>query len=280
MKNPNKLGLIAGNGKFPLLLLDAAKAQGAEVIVAAIQEETSPEIERRGAAAVHWMSLGELSKLIETFKREGVTRAVMAGQVKHKQIFSSIRPDWKLAKVLLSLTTRNTDSLIGAVAKVLEEEGITLISSTTFLEPLLARAGTLTRRAPDEEERGNIVYGRELARKIAQQDVGQTVVVAGSACVAVEAMEGTDAAILRAGELMRTLESDASTLSRRLTVVKVAKPGQDMRFDVPIVGLATIESMRAAGATCLAVDAGRCLLLDGDPIFSAADSAGITIVAD
>lgn len=280
MASPIKLGLIAGNGNFPLLLLDAARAQGAEVIVAAIKEEASPEIERRGAAAVHWMSLGELSKLIDTFKREGVTRAVMAGQVKHKQIFSSIRPDWKLAKVLMSLTTRNTDSLIGAVAKVLEEEGITLISSTAYLEPLLAKAGTLTRRAPDEEERANIIYGRELARKIAQQDVGQTVVIAASACVAVEAMEGTDAAILRAGELMRTLEAEASTLSRRLTVVKVAKPAQDMRFDVPIAGVKTIECMQAAGATCLALDAGRCLLLDGDATFTAADSAGIAIVAD
>src|SRR4051794_20926341 len=150
MSRKNKLGLIAGNGKFPLLVLDAARAQGHDVVVAAIKEETSAEIESRGASAVHWLSLGELSKLIETFHREGVTRAVMAGQVKHKQIFSSIRPDWKLAKLLLSLGTRNTDSLLGAVAKVLADEGITLISSTSFLEPLLARAGTLTRRAPDE----------------------------------------------------------------------------------------------------------------------------------
>jgi DUF1009 family protein len=280
-----RLGLIAGNGTFPLLVLDAARAQGAEVVVAAIKEETFPQIERRGAAAVHWLSLGELSKLIETFKREGVTRAVMAGQVKHKQIFSSIKPDWRLAKLLLSLGTRNTDSLIGAVAKVLEDEGIHLISSTAYLEPLLAKAGVLTRRAPTEAERKNIEYGRKVARHLAQYDIGQTVVIAESACVTVEAMEGTDATILRAGEIMKSLGSEAAAsgaaaLSRALTVVKVAKPGQDMRFDVPVVGVATIEAMRQAGATALALDAGKCLLLDGDKIVSAADQAGITLVAD
>jgi len=277
---PEKLGLIAGNGSFPLLLLDAARARGAEVIVAAIKEETFPEIEQRGAKAVHWMSLGELGKLIETFQREGVTRAIMAGQVKHKQIFSHIRPDWKLAKVLMSLGTRNTDSLLGAVAKVLAEEGITLLDSTSYLEPLLARPGVLTKRAPTDDERANIDYGRKVGRHLAQYDIGQTVVIAGAACVAVEAMEGTDATILRAGEIMRGLEAEASTLSRTLTVVKVAKPNQDMRFDVPIVGVKTIEVMRAAGATCLALDAGKCLLIDGDPIIHAADAAGITIVAD
>ena len=280
-----RLGLIAGNGSFPLLVLDAARAQGAEVVVAAIKEETFPEIERRGAAAVHWLSLGELSKLIETFKREGVTRAVMAGQVKHKQIFSSIKPDWRLAKLLLSLGTRNTDSLIGAVAKVLEDEGIHLISSTAYLEPLLAKAGVLTRRAPTEAERKNIEYGRKVARHLAQYDIGQTVVIAESACVTVEAMEGTDATILRAGEIMKSLGSEAAAsgeaaLSRALTVVKVAKPDQDMRFDVPVVGVATIEAMRKTGATALALDAGKCLLLDGDKIVSAADQAGITIVSD
>jgi len=278
--NGQKLGLIAGNGRFPLLVLDAAKAQGENVIVAAIQEETSPEIEQHGAAAVHWMSLGELSKLIDTFKREGVTRAIMAGQVKHKQIFSSIKPDWRLAKLLLSLPMRNTDSLIGAVAKVLADEGITLLDSTSFLEPLLARAGLLTQRAPSDEERKNIEYGRAVARHLAQYDIGQTVVIAESACVAVEAMEGTDATIQRAAEIMRGLEGTASTLSRVLTVVKVAKPNQDMRFDVPVVGLSTIEAMRAAGAACLAIDAGKCLLLDGERIAEAADAAGITIVAE
>jgi UDP-2,3-diacylglucosamine hydrolase len=294
----NKLGLIAGNGSFPLLLLDAARAQGAQVIVAAIKEETSPLIEQRGAAAVHWMSLGELSKLIDTFKREGVHTAVMAGQVKHKQIFSGIRPDWRLAKVLFSLGTRNTDSLIGAVAKVLEDEGIHLISSTSYLEPLLAKPGVLTRRTPTEPEEKNVAYGRQVARHLARYDIGQTVVIAEAACVAVEAMEGTDATILRAGEIMKsstlTAETEASVFrspdhritgspdsafSRALTVVKVAKPNQDMRFDVPVIGVKTIEIMAQAGATCLAVDAGKCLFLDGDRVIQAANEAGIALVA-
>src|SRR6266404_3464381 len=278
-----KLGLIAGNVNFPLLLLDAALAQGAQVIVAAIKEETSPLIERRGAIAVHWLSLGELGKLIETFKREGVRTAIMAGQVKHKQIFSAIRPDWRLAKVLLSLTTRNTDSLIGAVAKVLADEGIHLISSTSYLEPLLAKPGVLTRRPPTDAEQKNIEYGRDVARHLAQYDIGQTVVIAESACVAVEAMEGTDAAILRAGEIMRSLSDDsapdAPVFSRSLTVVKVAKPNQDMRFDVPVIGVKTVETMQRAGASCLAVDAGKCLFLDGGSIVETADKAGISIVA-
>ena len=279
MPSNRKLGLIAGNGKFPFLVLDAARAQGLDVIVAAIKEETLSEIEQRGASAVHWMSLGELSKLIDTFKREGVRRAVMAGQVKHKQIFSSLKPDWKLAKVLLSLGTRNTDSLIGAVAKVLAEEGIRLESSTALLEPLLAKPGVLTKRAPSETETRDIAYGRAVASRLADLDIGQTVVIAESACVAVEAMEGTDATIERAGNLMRSLEGEASTLSRSLTVVKIAKPNQDMRFDVPVVGVKTIEIMVRAVATCLAIDSGKCLLLDGDAIRQAADSAGVTIVA-
>lgn len=321
-----KLGLIAGNGSFPLLLLDAARAQGKRVVVAAIKEETSPLIENRGAESVHWLSLGELGKLIDTFKREGVSTAVMAGQVKHKQIFSSIRPDWRLAKVLFSLGTRNTDSLIGAVAKVLEDEGIHLISSTSYLEPLLARAGVLTRRAPSEAELKNIDYGRQVGRHLAQYDIGQTVVIAEAACVAVEAMEGTDATILRAGEIMTSAEAlhhpsgaaaptgsarsgavgssiylsdanenfkvttpsdaehrdisrDSTRLDRALTVVKVAKPKQDMRFDVPVIGIRTIEVMQRAGATCLAVDAGKCLFLDGGRVIEAADSAQIAIVA-
>jgi DUF1009 family protein len=272
-----RIGLIAGNGKFPFLVLDAARAQGYEVVVAAIKEETFPEIESH--ATVHWVSLGELSKLIETFQNAGVRRAVMAGQVKHKQIFSSIRPDWRLAKLLLSLATRNTDSLLGAVAKVLEEEGITLEKSTWLLEPLLVKAGVLTRRAPGEQELKNIEYGRRVARELAQHDIGQTVVIAESACVAVEAMEGTDATIERAGQIMRSLHGDASTLSRELTVVKIAKPNQDMRFDVPVIGMKTMEVMQAAGATCLAVDAGKCLLLDGQKVIEAADAAGIAISA-
>jgi len=275
-----KIGLIAGNGSFPLLVLDAARAQGFDVVVVAIKEEASAEIESSGAAAVYWLSLGELSKLIETFQREGVRRAIMAGQVKHKQIFSAIRPDWRLAKLLLSLTTRSTDSLLGAVAKVLAEEGITLESSTSLLEPLLVKAGVLTLRAPTEQERKNIEYGRGVARQLAQHDIGQTVVIAESACVAVEAMEGTDVTIERAGNIMGSLRGDASTLSRALTVVKIAKPNQDMRYDVPVIGVQTVEVMRAAGATCLALDAGKCLMLDGEKIVDAADAAGIAVVAD
>jgi hypothetical protein len=275
-----RLGLIAGNGTFPFLVLDAARAQGLDVIVAAIKEEASPEIESRGAVAIHWLSLGELSKLIEIFQRENVTRAIMAGQVKHKQIFSSIRPDWRLAKLLLSLGTRNTDSLLGAVAKVLADEGILLESSTSLLEPLLAKSGVLTKRAPSERELKNLEYGRVVARHMTQYDIGQTVVVAEAACVAIEAMEGTDSAIERAGQIMQSLDADASILSRELTVVKIAKPNQDMRFDVPVVGVKTIEVMRKAGATCLAIDAGRCLLIDGNPIIAAADNAKITITAD
>jgi DUF1009 family protein len=278
-----KLGLIAGNGRFPFLLLDAARAQGLSVTVAAIREETGPEIDQRAASdseiTVHWLSLGELSRLIEVFHKDGVEKAVMAGQVKHKQIFSSIRPDWRLAKLLLNLRTRNTDMLLGAVAKVLGDEGIELISSTAFLEPLLAKEGVLTERAPDDEERKNIDYGLGVARAVAAFDIGQTVVVAAQACVAVEAMEGTDAAIDRAGQLMRSLDDDASTLARHLTIVKVAKPNQDMRFDVPVIGIGTIESMIRAGASCLSVEAGRTLLFDRDSLMQKASQAGIAIVA-
>jgi DUF1009 family protein len=279
------LGLIAGNGRFPFLLLEAARAHGLRVVVAAIKEETDPEMDARAVAEpefvhVHWLSLGELSKLIEMFQREGVTRAVMAGQVKHKQIFSSIRPDWRLAKLLLNLRTRNTDMLLGAVAKVLEDEGITLISSTAFLTPLLAAEGVMTGRGPDEVERADIEYGLRVARGIAGFDLGQTVVIAAGACVAVEAMEGTDATIARAGALFQEMDDEASTLVRRLTVVKVAKPNQDMRFDVPVVGVPTIEAMAMAGATCLCVEAGRTLLFDRAAMVAAADAAGIAIVGE
>jgi DUF1009 family protein len=281
-----KLGLIAGNGRFPFLLLDAARAQGLSVVVAAIRQETDPEMEERAASdaqvTLHWLGLGELSRLIETFHKEGVTQAVMAGQVKHKQIFSSIRPDWRLAKLLMNLRTRNTDMLLGAVAKVLGDEGIELISSTSFLEPLLASEGVMTSREPDEEERKNIEYGLGVARGVAGFDIGQTVVVAAQACMAVEAMEGTDAAIERAGALMRTMDDEngesASTLERKLTVVKVAKPKQDMRFDVPVIGIQTIETMIRAGATCLSVEAGRTLLFDHDNLLTRANAAGIAIV--
>jgi hypothetical protein len=285
----SKLGLIAGNGRFPFLLLDAARAHGLQVVVAAINEETDPEINTRAVADpdihVHWLSLGELSRLIETFQTEGVTRAVMAGQVKHKQIFSSIRPDWRLAKLLLNLRTRNTDMLLGAIAKVLSDEGIELISSTQYLEPLLAKPGVLTKRAPDAEEEKDITYGRTVAQAIATYDLGQTVVIAAQACVAVEAMEGTDATITRAGDLFRTPNfpgetiGTETTLRRSLTVVKVAKPNQDMRFDVPVIGVATIHAMQAAGATCLAVEAGKTLLFDPGAIIAAANESDITIVA-
>jgi DUF1009 family protein len=282
-----KLGLIAGNGRFPFLLLDAARAQGLPVVVAAIREETDAEIDRRAQAdsgiTVQWLSLGELSRLIDFFRKQGVQKAVMAGQVKHKHIFSSIRPDWRLAKLLLNLRSRSTDMLLGAVAKVLGDEGIELISSTTFLEPLLAQEGVLTERAPDEEERKNIAYGLGVARAVAGFDIGQTVVVAAQACVAVEAMEGTDAAIERAGLLMGSLvdapDAAASTLERRLTVVKVAKPNQDMRFDVPVVGIATVEAMIRAGASCLSVEAGRTLLFDRVRLIERAAHSGIAIVA-
>jgi DUF1009 family protein len=266
-------------------LLDAARAHGLEVVVAAIKEETDPEMDERAAAdagvRVHWLSLGELSKLIETFQAESVTRAVMAGQVKHKQIFSSIRPDWRLAKLLLSLRTKNTDMLLGAIAKVLGDEGIELISSTAYLEPLLAKAGVLTTRSPSAQELQDVAYGREVGLAVAGYDIGQTVVVASQACVAVEAMEGTDAAIDRAGAIMRTLaaEGDASTFDRRLTVVKVAKPRQDMRFDVPVIGLKTIEAMEQAQATCLAIEAERTLIFDRDTVLLRANTAGIAIVA-
>lgn len=283
---PARLGLIAGNGRFPFLLLDAARAHGSEVIVAAIREETEPGIDARAArdagVRVHWFSLGELARLIAMFHAEGVTQAVMAGQVKHKQIFSSIRPDWLLAKLLLSLSSRNTDGLLGAIAKVLQDEGIELISSTTFLEPLLARPGVLTKRRPNVTEQRDVTYGRVVAQALATYDIGQTVAIAAQACVAVEAMEGTDAVIVRAGEILRSQAEtgEASTLERSLTVVKVAKPRQDLRFDVPVIGIGTITAMRQAGATCLAVEAERTLIFDLEAVTAAADQAGIAIVAD
>jgi DUF1009 family protein len=267
--NSKGWGLIAGNGRFPFLVLEGARSQGIEMAVIALKEETSPELEKI-AKRLHWVSLGELSKTIELLKREGVTQAVMAGQVKHNKIFSAIRPDWKLAKLLFSLPRKNTDSLIGAVARVLEEEGIQLVDSTLFLKPLVADAGVLTRRAPNEHEAEDIAYGLGVARQIAGMDVGQTVVIADRACVAVEAMEGTDETIARAARIAG---------GKPLVVVKVSKPGQDMRFDVPVVGLPTIEQMRGAGATALAVDAGRTLLFDRTELIAQADAAGIAIEA-
>ena len=262
-------GLIAGNGDFPFLVLEGARSRGIEMAVIAIREEASPAL-NRAAKRVHWVSLGELSRTIELLHQEHVSRAVMAGQVKHNKIFSSIRPDWKLAKLLFALPAKNTDSLIGAVAKVLEDEGIELVDSTRFLGPLLPLAGVLTRRSPDATEAADIEYGRSVALRIAGLDLGQTVVVRDRACVAVEAMEGTDETIERAARI---------TGGQRLVIVKVSKPNQDMRFDVPVVGRKTIEVMRVANATALAIDAGRTLLFDREDLIRAADDAGIAIQA-
>jgi hypothetical protein len=262
-------GLIAGNGDFPFLVLEGARSRGIEMAVIAIREEASPALER-AAKRFHWISLGELGRGIDLMHQEGVKRAVMAGQVKHNKIFSSIRPDWRLAKLLLSLSTKNTDALIGAVARVLRDEGIELLDSTTFLGPLLPAAGLLTRRAPDEAEARDIDYGRQIARQIAGLDLGQTVVVRDRACVAIEAMEGTDETIERAARLAG---------GHRLVVVKVSKPRQDMRFDVPVIGMKTIEVMRRSNAIALGIDAGRTLLFERDALIRAADEAGIAIQA-
>jgi UDP-2,3-diacylglucosamine hydrolase len=269
LSSGNGWGLIAGNGRFPFLVLEGARSQGIDMAVIAIKEEADPELSKR-TQRLHWVSLGELSKTIDLLHQEGVTQAVMAGQVKHNKIFSAIRPDWKLAKLLLALPKKNTDSLIGAVAKVLEDEGIRLVDSTVFLKPLLSEAGVLTRRAPSEEESADMAYGLGLARNIASMDIGQTVVVSGQACVAVEAMEGTDEAITRAARI---------AAGRSLVVIKVSKPKQDMRFDVPVVGLPTIGTMKTAGATALAIDAQRTLLFDREALIVAANEAGIAIQA-
>ena len=267
--NTASWGLIAGNGRFPFLVLEGARSQGIDMAVIALKEEASPELEQ-AAKRVHWVSLGELSKTIDLMHQEGVTQAVMAGQVKHNKIFSAIRPDWKLAKLLFSLQRRNTDALLGAVARVLEAEGIRLVDSTTFLKPLLPEVGVLTRRAPNEHEAEDIAYGRGLAQQVAGMDIGQTVVISDRACVAVEAMEGTDEVIARASRI---------AAGKPLVVVKVSKPAQDMRFDVPVVGLPTVEQMSRAGATALAVDAERTLLFDKIKLIEAADEAGIAIQA-
>ncbi len=261
--------MIAGNGDFPFLVLEGARSRGIDMAVIAIREEASPALER-ATKRLHWVSLGELSRTISLLHEEGVKRAVMAGQVKHNKIFSSIRPDWRLAKLLFSLPSKNTDSLIGAVARVLEDEGIELVDSTRFLGPLLPAPGVLTRRAPTEDESADIEYGRQIARQIAGLDLGQTVVIRDRACVAIEAMEGTDETIERAARI---------TGGQRLVVVKVSKPKQDMRFDVPVVGLKTIEVMRTSNATALAIDAGRTLLFDRDALIAKADEAGIAIQA-
>jgi len=268
-QNNSGWGLIAGNGRFPFLVLEGARSQGIEMAVIALKEEASPELEQV-AKRLHWVSLGELSKAIELMQREGVKQAVMAGQVKHNKIFSAIRPDWKLAKLLFSLPRKNTDSLIGAVAKAFEEEGIQLVDSTLFLKPLLPEAGVLTRRAPNEHEAADMEYGLVVARRLAGMDIGQTVVIADRACLAVEAMEGTDETIARAARFAN---------GKPMVVVKVSKPLQDMRFDVPVVGLPTVKGMGEAGATALAIDASRTLLFDRIRLIETADAAGIAIQA-
>ena len=267
--NGNTWGLIAGNGRFPFLVLEGARSQGIELAVIAIKEEADPDL-AKVAQRLHWVSLGELSKTIHLLHQEGVTQAVMAGQVKHNKIFSAIRPDLKLTKLLFALSKKNTDSLIGAVAKVLEDEGIRLVDSTVFLKPLLPEAGVLTRRRPSAEESADMTYGLGVARNIAAMDVGQTIVVSSQACVAVEAMEGTDETISRAARI---------AAGKPLVVVKVSKPKQDMRFDVPVVGLPTVATMKACGATALAIDALRTLLFDRQALIAAANEAGIAIEA-
>ena len=269
MASLNKYGLIAGNGKFPFLVLEAARSQGIDMVVAAIKEETFPEIEQH-AKTVHWMSLGQLGKLIKTFKSEGVDHAIMAGQVKHKQIFSSIVPDLKMIQLLASLVTKNTDSLIGAVARVLEGEGIHLIDSTLFLRPLLPDPGVLTRRAPSDEEKRDLDYGYKLARELGRLDLGQSLAVADGACVALEAMEGTDAVMERAASLVN---------ERPLRLVKLAKPNQDLRFDVPVIGPATVRLMARLSVSALAIEARKTLMIDREEIIREADAHGIAIVA-
>jgi len=263
-----KLGLIAGNGNFPFLVIEGARRAGATVAVAAIREETDPAIEKL-ADRFTWVGIGQLGKMLRFFKNEGVDKAIMAGQVKHVQIFSSAIPDVRTLKMLLRLPRRNTDTLIGAVANELASEGIELIDSTYFLKDQLPEVGSLTRRTPDDREKSDIEYGLEIAKEIARLDLGQTIVVRDRACVAIEAMEGTDAVIRRAGALVRG----------RLTVVKLAKPDQDMRFDVPVIGVPTVESMIAARATCLCLTAGKTLIFDRDETIKLANKNKIAIVA-
>ena len=272
MPPPMKLGLIAGNGRFPFLVLEAARGAGHDVTVIAVKEEAFPDLAevaaRPPAADIHWVSLGQLGKCISLLKAADVSHAVMAGQVKHTRLFADIVPDLTLLGVLMRLKSRNTDALISGIADALREQGIELIDSTAFLAPLLAGEGVLTRRAPAEEERADLEFGYLVADRIAGMDIGQTIAVKSKAVVAVEAMEGTDAVIARAGQLA----------GAGVRIVKVAKPNQDMRFDVPVVGVSTIEAMKAAGATTLSVDAGKTLMIDGDAVVQTADEAGIAIV--
>jgi DUF1009 family protein len=265
----SRYGLIAGNGKFPFLVLEAARSQGIDMVVAAIKEETYPEIEQH-AKTVHWMSLGQLGKLIKTFKSEGVNRAIMAGQVKHKQIFSSIVPDLKMLQLLASLAVKNTDSLIGAVARMLESEGIYLMDSTLFLRPLLPEPGLITARAPSDEEQHDLDYGYKIARELGRLDLGQSVVICDGACVALEAMEGTDAVIERAASLVN---------GRPIRVIKLAKPNQDLRFDVPVIGPATVRLMARLKATALSIEARKTLMIDREEIVREGNQSDVAIIA-
>jgi DUF1009 family protein len=267
------LGLIAGNGRFPFLVLDAALGAGHDVTIVAIKEEAFPELESlaaraNGRARLHWVALGQLGTWLRILKEAGVREAVMAGQVKHTKLFADIVPDMTALGLLMRLKSRNTDAIIAGVADVLREQGITLLDSTAFLRPLMAGEGVLTKRSPTTDEQADLTFGYGVADAIAGLDIGQTIAVKAAAVVAIEAMEGTDAVIARAGQLA----------GAGVTIVKVAKPNQDMRFDVPVVGVATIDAMRAAGATVLSVDAGKTLMIDGDAIVRAADDSDIAIV--
>lgn len=263
-----KYGLIAGNGRFPVLALETARSLGHHVVAVGIQEEASREIEPL-AAKTYWISLGQLSRLIEILKTEGITEVIMAGQVKHTKIFSSIQPDWRLAKLLLSLRGKNTAALINGVAKVLKDEGIELGDSTRLLKPLLAREGVLTRRKPTDDEMRDIAYGRRIANALSGFDIGQSVAIAERACVAVEAMEGTDAMLRRAASLVN---------GKPLRLVKASRGRAHLLFDVPVAGVATVDVMQETGTTAMAVDAGRTLLLDRDELLARADAAGIAIL--
>ncbi|MBA3769754.1 MAG: UDP-2,3-diacylglucosamine diphosphatase LpxI [Blastocatellia bacterium] len=260
-------GLIAGNGRFPFLVIDGARREGVDLAIVAIKEETDPELEKI-AFNLTWVGIGQLGKMISFFKKNGVTQVVMAGQVKHVQIFSSALPDLRMVKMLWNLERRNTDALIGGVAGELAKEGIELIDSTHFLQDHLATQGVLSKRKPSQNELDDIEYGLHIAGELGRLDLGQTVVIRSRACVAIEAMEGTDATIRRAGELA----------NGKLTVVKVAKPNQDMRFDVPVVGMPTIRVMAEAGATCLSITSDKTLIFDREEMLAAANHAGIAIV--
>ena len=264
-----RYGLIAGNGRFPLLALETARREGHEVVVVAIENEAAPELEQY-ASAFHWINIGQLAKLIAIFQREKVSEVMMTGQVRHTSLFSGITPDWRLVKLLASLKEKITAALIGGIQQAMREEGIELVDSTRLLKPLLAPEGVLTRRKPDKEEEADIRYGRRLAATLASADIGQSVVISEKACVAAEAMEGTDAMLRRAASLVS---------GKPLRLVKASHGRAHLLFDVPVAGLATIDTMLETHTTALAVDAGRTLLLDKEEMIERANRADISIVA-